>query len=78
MANASGIDLSANVIIGQVLMNHNRANPATVLVPEDATIDLSANQVRGSLSCAGNRPPPINDGSGNTVSGARTGQCRAL
>lgn len=77
-ANRSGIQLGTNTITGQVQVLDNRVNPASVLVPQDASIAISDNQIRGTLSCTGNAPPPVDDAFGNTVSGPLLGQCAAL
>jgi len=77
-AESGGVRLTGNSVTGQVIVTDNHANPASVLVPQDATIDIGINQIRGSLVCAGNTPPPINGGLPNNVGGARTGQCTTL
>jgi hypothetical protein len=46
--------------------------------PGDAAPEIVANTVRGGLTCLGNKPAPTNDGRPNTVTGARSGQCRSL
>ena len=39
---------------------------------------ISGNLIGGNLVCAGNTPPPTNNGSANTVSGNEVGQCAGL
>jgi len=45
----------------------------------NATVVVAAgNTITGSLSCAGNAPPPTDNGAPNTVTGLASGQCSAL
>jgi hypothetical protein len=44
----------------------------------DTPIVVSGNEILGLLSCSGNEPPPVNNGSPNTVIGLKLGQCRGL
>jgi len=46
--------------------------------PDDVTSEIESNQVAGAVVCSGNVPPPTNDGSLNTVSGTRSGQCSSI
>jgi hypothetical protein len=71
---------------GQVTLTGNRTLTfGANAVSTDATINgngpgnsvVKANNVVGTLACAGNAPPPTNGGQVNT-SGAKTGQCTAL
>ena len=39
---------------------------------------IAGNVVMGWLTCSGNTPPPVNNGSPNLVFGLRTDQCAAL
>jgi hypothetical protein len=59
-----------NHVTGSVSLDRN--------VTGDTPIVVSANTVVGPLACSGNRPPPVNNGQPNTVSGPRSGQCRDL
>lgn len=43
-----------------------------------APVVITGNTVRGSLSCQGNAPAPVDEGVSNTVTGAERGQCRDL
>lgn len=52
-----------------------------VSVTDNATSEppvLSSNTVAGPLACSGNVPAPTDDGTPNTVTGPRTGQCAGL
>jgi predicted alpha-1,2-mannosidase len=51
--------------------------PVTLLSNRTSTL-VSADQVKGILTCAGNQPAPVNNGLPNTVSGPRLGQCNKL
>jgi hypothetical protein len=39
---------------------------------------VSFDRIGGPLACAGNSPPPVNNGLPNTVNGPRAGQCATL
>jgi hypothetical protein len=38
---------------------------------------IEGNHITGALACSGNTPAPTDGGTGNTVTGARSGQCSA-
>ena len=58
---------------------HNTVNgPLTAFVNSGPAVTISANAIRGPLSCAGNSPAPSDAGTRNDVRGPATGQCRAL
>ena len=57
-----------NHIQGTATFNHNTGG---------ATVTVGGNTITGSLSCSANSAV-TNDGSPNTVTGARTGQCAGL
>jgi hypothetical protein len=59
---------------GSVTVNNNTG--VTHDDPESA--EIGANKIAGSLACSGNANGVSNDGSPNTVTGARTGQCATL
>lgn len=71
----SGAELVANDIGGSVQVN---GTTGTGPFPADDRAAIVGNTIHGSLSCAGNVPPPTNRGTPNTVTGSRTGQCTAL
>src|ERR671930_416593 len=63
-----------NTVYGSVNLNDN------VLVDPDGN-EYVTNTINGSLNCHGNSPAPQvgdSEGSPNTVTGAKTGQCAAL
>jgi hypothetical protein len=63
-----------NTVYGSVNLNGN------VLVDPDGN-EYVTNTIHGSLNCAGNSPAPQvgdSEGSPNTVTGQKTGQCAAL
>jgi hypothetical protein len=64
-SNKGGIQLGGNSIAGAVTANQNVAPSGPV---------ISNNHIGGKLTCSGNTPAPVNNGQGNTVSGARVGQ----
>lgn len=69
------VELAVNHIRGTVNLSHNSG---TGPFPEDSASEAEANIIGGSLHCAGNIPPPANDGRPNTVAGSETGQCAGL
>ncbi|HEV3351388.1 MAG TPA: hypothetical protein VG076_00620 [Acidimicrobiales bacterium] len=66
--NGHGVELGGTSTGGNVILSSNSGGSG-----EDATPEVEANHVGGSLSCFGNSPAPINDSRPNTVSGARNG-----
>ncbi|GAB2726996.1 FG-GAP-like repeat-containing protein [Kitasatospora kifunensis] len=73
--NHGGAAIADNRIDGTVdVVGTTGAGP----FPSDARPRIEANTVEGSLDCAGNTPPPGNNGRPNTVDGVRTGQCALL
>jgi hypothetical protein len=39
---------------------------------------IAGNEISGPLSCGGNSPAPVDNGSANTVKGPKSGQCSGL
>ncbi|MFB6397891.1 glycosyl hydrolase 53 family protein [Polymorphospora lycopeni] len=39
---------------------------------------IAGNSITGPLACSNNTPPPVNNGSTNTATGPKSGQCRSL
>jgi hypothetical protein len=70
--NHGGAEIGGNTLFGNIVLNGTTGSGSTL---EDAAPEVEANNVQGSLSCAGNSPAPTDDGHPNTVSGARSGQC---
>jgi hypothetical protein len=66
-SNTGGLTLGANVISGNVTVDTNTVGTAVV----------KANSTFKALGCAGNDPPPVNNGQVNTAA-SKTGQCSAL
>jgi hypothetical protein len=64
-SNKGATQLGGNSVAGAVTANNNVASSAIV---------ISNNHIGGKLTCSGNTPAPVNNGQGNTVSGARVGQ----
>jgi hypothetical protein len=64
-SNKGGVHLGGNSIAGAVTASGNVAPSGTI---------IENNHIGGKLSCSGNSPAPVNNGHGNTVSGARDGQ----
>jgi hexosaminidase len=64
-SNKGGVQLGGNTIAGAVTASGNVAPNGTI---------IENNQIGGKLTCNGNAPAPVNNGQGNTVSGARVGQ----
>ena len=64
------VALVGNDITGPVSVDRNVTGPTPIVI--------SANTVVGPLRCAGNEPPPVNNGQPNRVSGPKSGQCRDL
>jgi len=76
--NTSGVEVGGNTVSASVTVSGNAPNPATVLSPEDASIEVEANHIGAGLSCNQNGVAPTNDGLVNTVTGIRGGQCAGL
>jgi hypothetical protein len=64
-SNKGGVQFGGNSTAGAVTANGNIASSATI---------IENNHIGGKLTCTGNTPAPVNNGHGNTVSGAREGQ----
>jgi hypothetical protein len=65
--NTGGITLGGNVISGNVTVDTNTIG----------TTIVKANSVFKALGCAGNDPPPVNNGQVNSAA-SKTGQCSGL
>lgn len=76
--NTSGVEVGGNTVSASVTVSGNTPDPATVLSPEDAGIEIEANHIGAGLSCNQNGVMPVNDGLVNTVTGIRAGQCAGL
>lgn len=75
--NHGGLEFGGNPSVkGAVLVSNNVAT-GTPVDAENTAPEIEGNTIRGSLTCSGNTPAPTNDGSHNTVSGSRVGQCSA-
>jgi hypothetical protein len=59
-----------NRVTGPVSVDRNVTAPAPIVI--------AANTIVGPLRCAGNEPPPVNNGQPNSVTGPKSGQCRDL
>ncbi len=68
---SADITLDGSQVNGRVYVENNSA-------PLTAQITVSGNTVNGSLSCTGNSPAPVDDGTINTVSGTASDQCAAI
>ena len=69
--NGAGVELSGNTITGPVTVSDNAGSGAPPPV-------IGANRITGPVHCAGNVPPPTDNGNPNTVTGPVTGQCGDL
>lgn len=75
--NRGFVEVGGNTILGSAIVNSNTTT--LNVAPENAVAtEIEANRIAGSLLCAGNVPPPVNDGRPNTVIGVRNGQCAGL
>jgi hypothetical protein len=72
--NTAGVEVGHNSRIGSVTLKGNAGS----VWADDASPEVEANTIVGSLSCSGNTPAAINDGQPNTVSGRRSGECAQL
>jgi 5'-nucleotidase len=70
--NTAGFELGGNAITKNVTVTGNTGAGPT---PARAVPEIEANVIKGSLSCSGNVPAPVNGGRPNTVKGTRSGQC---
>jgi 5'-nucleotidase len=68
---SDGVTLDGSQVNGRTYVENNLSEGTAMLV-------VSGNTVTGSLYCTGNNPPPVDDGSINTVSGTASGQCAAI
>jgi len=59
---------------GSAYGNHVRSNVS--VNNNQSLVSIEGNTIDGSLTCAGNNPPP--EVGGNSVAGATTGQCRVV
>jgi len=66
--NTGAVELVGNSVTGPVKVTGNTGS----------ITDIAKNSILGPLSCSANAPPPTNGGSGNVVSGPRSGQCAGL
>jgi hypothetical protein len=71
--NTGGVEVGGNMTSGAITVSGNIA-PTSGSPVEDAATEVEGNHDGGKLTCSGNTPAPTNDGSPNTVSGARVGQ----
>jgi subtilisin family serine protease len=62
--------LTGNHVTGPVWLDNNHTG--------DTPIVVAGNVIVGTLSCAGNQPPPVNNGEPNEVTGVKSGQCADL
>ncbi|MCU1287621.1 MAG: hypothetical protein JWO13_3971 [Acidobacteriales bacterium] len=71
--NTGGVEVGGTTTSGAITVTGNTA-PTSGAPTEDAATEIEGNHPGGKLTCTGNTPAPVNDGSANTVSGARVGQ----
>jgi hypothetical protein len=71
VSSASFISINGNTISGNVNDQGNTTGSG-------ASNIITGNGIGGNLVCAGNMPPPTNNGVPNTVSGKEVGQCVGL
>jgi hexosaminidase len=71
--NSGGVEVGGNTTSGAITVTGNTA-PTSGAPTEDAATEVEGNHDGGKLTCTGNTPAPVNDGSANTISGARVGQ----
>ncbi|MGH3683044.1 MAG: CARDB domain-containing protein [Natronosporangium sp.] len=65
-----GLALSGNRLTGPVSLHDNTTGGFAIVV--------AGNRIVGLLSCTGNAPAPVNQGTPNQVIGRKTGQCTDL
>ncbi|HXA28126.1 MAG TPA: putative Ig domain-containing protein [Candidatus Angelobacter sp.] len=75
--NTGGLEVGGNPSIKGAVTVNNNVLAGSAVDAENGAPEIEHNSIKGSLSCSGNAPAPINDGAPNTVSGARAGQCGA-
>jgi hypothetical protein len=72
--NKGQLELGGNQIAGGVSITSTSGSGPTV---GNAIAEIEGNHIMGALSCAGNTPPPSDNGHPNQVTGAASGQCGA-
>jgi hypothetical protein len=72
-SNTGGVEIGGTMTSGAMTVTGNIA-PTNGTPTEDAATEVEGNHDGGKLTCTGNTPAPTNDGSANTVNGAREGQ----
>jgi hypothetical protein len=65
--NTGQVVLGGSTVTGAVSVTGNVGGPTVI----------AGNHITGALACSGNTPAPTDGGTGNTVTGARSGQCSA-
>jgi uncharacterized repeat protein (TIGR01451 family) len=71
-SNHGGVEVGHDQIGGNTSV---KGTTGTGPFPDDGGTEIEGNSIGGSLRCAGNVPPPINDTQPNSVTGPRGGQC---
>jgi hypothetical protein len=71
-ANHGAVEVDQNTITGNLIV---KKTTGTGPYPEDQAAEIGGNTIHSGLSCSGNAPIS-NDGAANSVTGARTGQCK--
>ncbi|WP_232534321.1 hypothetical protein [Plantactinospora sp. KBS50] len=66
----AAVSISGVTVAGPVSLVGNRTGAVPIV--------LAGNVINGPLQCVDNRPPPVDDGAANRVSGPKTGQCAGL
>lgn len=61
------VALGGSTVAGAVSVTGNVGGPTVI----------EGNHITGALACSGNTPAPTDGGTGNSVTGARSGQCSA-
>ena len=70
------VTLSGNT--GQVVLGGSTVTGAVSVTSDvGGPTVIEGNHITGALACSGNTPAPTDGGTGNTVTGARSGQCSA-
>jgi hypothetical protein len=72
--NTGDAEAWSNVITGSLILS---GTSGIGPFPDDTQAELGSNLITGSLNCAGNGPPPVNDGQPNTAADY-IGQCIGL
>jgi len=65
--NTGPVALGGSTVTGAVSVTGNVGGPTVI----------EGNHITGALACSGNTPAPTDGGTGNSVTGARSGQCSA-